>query len=168
MPLFLAGQVPTADELNALVTYKITLGTTASVTSSTTIVDTDIVVPITDLTEVRLDVRYTSLAGGIRWAWSATGTATCLSRTIWSAGDSTTSGTGAAEIEGMRWRTIATLTEEQTTAHINTSTSHMLYERLICEGSGVITFRFAQQTSNASATSVDAQSFATYQLIENG
>jgi hypothetical protein len=44
----------------------------------------------------------------------------------------------------------------------------MLYERLICEGSGVITFRFAQQTSNASATSVDAQSFATYQLVENG
>lgn len=166
MALFLAGQIPTADSLNALKVFRVEQGSSQAVTSSTTIVDSDIVVPIDGLCEVFLSVRYTMLAGGIRWAWSSTGTVNSLNREIISAGDVATSASGAARITDMRMRQIVTLTEEQIVTQINTSTAFMINERLILEGTGTVTWRFAQQTSNASATTVDEFSYATRTALE--
>lgn len=164
---FNAGQALTADDLMTLATTRYVQGTSQDSVSSVTLADSAIVVTVAGLSEVNLSARYTSLAGGIRWAWRATGTVTVTSRDIVSAGSSTSSTSAASNIADMRFRQNATVDEEQTTAHINTTTAHMIQERVICEGSGTLIFQFAQNTSNASATTLHQNSFATVrQLVE--
>jgi len=162
---FYAGMVPTADELLALTLGYVVQGSSQAVTSSTTLVDSSIVVPIDGLSEVRLSARYTALAGGMKWAWSATGTVTCTARDIMSAGETTTTTAGTANIDDMRWRQIATLGEEQSTDQYNNASTQLIAERLIVDGVGDLVFRFAQDTSNASATTLNAASFATVERL---
>lgn len=162
---YYAGQRLTADDLQALAGERIPQTSQQDVASSTTLVDTAMVVPVDGLTEIQLYARYTSLAGGIRWAWTvSSGTVTCLSRSIISAGQ-TPSATNAAEISEMRLRQIAVIDEEQTTAHYTTNTSQVILETLLCEGIGEIMFQFAQQASNASATSLNAASYAVWKRL---
>ncbi|TDC63872.1 hypothetical protein E1258_09505 [Micromonospora sp. KC207] len=162
---FFAGQVPTADELLALAPGYVAQGSSQAVTSSTTLVDSAIVVPVNGLSMIDLAVRYTALAGGMRWAWSVTGTVTMLSRSILSAGESTSTTAGTANIADYRLRQIATATEEQTTAQFNNASTQLIREWLIVDGVGDVTFRFAQQASNASATTLNAASFATVERL---
>lgn len=162
---FYAGQVPTADELLALTLGYVSQGSSQDVTSSTAIVDSAIIVPIDGLSVVELCARYTSLAGGMRWAWSVTGTVTMTARSILSAGESTSTTAGTANIADYRLRQIATATEEQTTAHFNTASTQLIRERLVVDGTGDVTFRFAQQASNASATTLNAASYATVERL---
>ncbi|MFC4333855.1 hypothetical protein [Salininema proteolyticum] len=165
MPInFLAGQRLTADDLQALAATRVTQGTEQSVASSTTLTDTSIVVPVNDLTEIRLLVRYTSLGGGMRWAWSTTsGSVTMYNRSIGSHGESTTG--NAATVADMRWRQVLTDDEEQTVDHFTTNTSSLIWEDLIVDGDGELTFQFAQVTSDASETSIHRNSYATWQRL---
>jgi hypothetical protein len=164
---YLAGQILTADELQRTVTKRVTQGSSQDVASSTTIVDTSIVIPVDDLIKVNLEVRYQSRAGGIRWAWAeSSGSVTLLSRAIGPApGDGATGNN--SELTLMFLRTQITLTEEQLVAHHNTNTSSRISEELIIEGSGEITLQFAQDTSNASATTFNGQSYATWHYLES-
>ena len=165
MPLqYLAGQPLTADDLQNLAETRIVQGFDQSVVSSTTLADTAIVVPVRDMTKIELDIRYTSLGGGISWAWAITsGAVTCYNRSITSAGQSPTG--NAASISAMRHRQIATIQEVQATAHYTTNTSQLILERLVCDGRGEIMFRFAQETSNANPTSLYYESYALYRRL---
>lgn len=161
---FQAGQAPTADELTALVPGYVVQGTEQNVSESTTLEDTNIVVPIDGLSELRLSVRYHHQGGGVKWAWRATGTADMASRDVISAGS--TSGGSVHAIEEMRFRQIVTLDQEHSVqSSISGATSHMINERCICTGEGELIFQFAQDTSNASATQILEASFATVQPL---
>ncbi|MFD0772658.1 hypothetical protein ACFQZ2_01835 [Streptomonospora algeriensis] len=161
---FQAGQAPTADELTALVPGYVVQGTQQDVASSTTLEDSNIVVPIDGLCEVRLSVRYHHQGGGIRWAWRATGTADMASRDILSAGENASG--GVHDISDMRFRQIVTLDQpHDVTSSISGATSHMISERCICTGEGEIVFQFAQNVSHADATQVLEASFATVQPL---
>lgn len=138
----------------------VTQGFNQDVTSSIVLQDSTLTVPVNGLSQIDLSARYTSLAGGIRWAWSTSGSITTLDRAILSAGQSTSTTATTANIADMRLRTIVTITEEQTSAHFTTSATQLIKEWLIVEGTGSVTFRFAQQTSSASATTLMAQTNA--------
>lgn len=169
-PLFsdLAQQITDLQaELASSLPVRYSQGADQPVSSSTTVVGSSIVIPITDPVVIRLDARYTSLGGGMRWAWATTsGTVTCYSRLIHSAGQTPGSG-NAAEIPEMRLRMIATPSEVQTTAHFTTNTSMAIQETLVCAGApeGTLTFRFAQESSSSSATTLDDTSYALVQRI---
>ncbi|MGC5033087.1 hypothetical protein [Micromonospora sp. DT229] len=162
MPItILSGQRLTPARLNAPMTAYYPLDATPSLTSQATLQDTVLVVPIVSISEVELSVRYTANGGGIRWAWRSTGTVTGLSRDIGSAGSAASTTDASHNIGEMRWRQIATLDEEQVSAQYSTTTTQLIRERLIVDGAGTLVFRFAQASSNASATSLHAASFAT-------
>ncbi|MFF0823070.1 hypothetical protein ACFYUR_22135 [Micromonospora haikouensis] len=161
---FYAGMVPTADELLALAPGYVAQSISQAVSSATTgatLVDSAIVVPVAGLSVVDLSARYTSLAGGIQWAWRVTGTVTLAARDIMSAGQAATTTAGTANIDYLRWRQIATVGEAQVSAHFDTASTQLIRERLLCDGVGTIIFQFAQATSNASATTLNAASYAT-------
>jgi hypothetical protein len=170
---FLSGQILTATDLNTAIDFhnlsRYDLGADHDVTSATgvTLQNTAVVLTIAGLSEVRLSARFTSNAGGIRWAWSVSGTVTCTSRDIESPGSSTSATDGSSEIADMRMRQNATITEEQRLAHITTATTYLFTERLIVEGAGTMTLRFAQDTSNAAITRLHAQTFATVRRAVN-
>jgi hypothetical protein len=170
---FLSGQILSAADLNDAIDFhtlsRYDLGADHDVTSATgiTLQNTALVCTIEDLSEVRLSARFTSNAGGIRWAWSVTGTVTCTSRDIASPGSSTSATDGSSEIADMRLRQNATITEEQLVAHITTATTYAFTERLVVEGAGTIVFRFAQHTSNAAITRMHSQTFATVRRMVN-
>ena len=170
---FLSGQKLSAADLNTAIDFhnlsRFDLGADHDVTSATgvTLQNTALVCTIVDLSEVRLSARFTSNAGGIRWAWSVTGTVTCTSRDIESPGSSTSATDGSSEILDMRFRQNATITEEQRVAHISTATTYLFTERLVVEGAGTMILRFAQDTSNAAITRLHASSFATVRRLIN-
>ena len=163
---FFAGMVPTADELQTLVGIRVVQGTAQDVTSSTTLVDSSISIPIDGLCTVELKARYTSgsSGGGIKWAWGSTGTVSSLARTAITPG----SGAGAAltvndsnqNFRGVRMRQIAGLTEEHVIANYSGSTTQYFGEDLVLEGTGLLVLRFAQQASNAASTTLHANSYA--------
>jgi hypothetical protein len=159
MPLqYLAGQRLTADALQRAVPDRIVLGADKTVTSSTTLSDTDIAITVDDVMVVDLSFRWQSLAGGIRWAWSTTGSVTINSRVVGSAGQAT-AGT-PEDLTTMRWRAGTTATTSMLIAHFSTGNAQRGQEQLVVEGSGILTFRIAQETSNASATTLFAESYA--------
>ncbi|MEV2236708.1 hypothetical protein [Micromonospora sp. NPDC049891] len=161
-----AGQVPTADELLALSPTYVQLGTAHNITSSTTLQSTAIIVPVDGPTVVELSARYASGGGGIKWSWAVNGgSPSLLVRDIMSVGSSTSTTDGTLNVADMRWRQIATLTEDQASAHFNAAATQLIRERLLLEGTGEIVFRFAQASSNASATTLNAASFATIQKV---
>lgn len=99
--------------------------------------------------------------GGIRWDWNPSGSITLLSRFSGSGGDATT-GT-PSNLTTMSWRNLTTLGTDVTIAQFSTSGVQRGSETLIVNGSGTVTFRFAQETSNAAATDLDAG--VSYALI---
>lgn len=160
MPLqYFAGQKLTADALQRATTYRVVQNDSQSVASSTTLVDSNIVINVDDLMEIRLSARYEMDGGGIRWAWDDSGTISLEARDIVSAGDNTTA--GPSLIDHMRHRTILTIGEVQTVADFSSATSFLIEERLVVSGSGTITFQFAQQASNAGETVLFPQSYAS-------
>lgn len=171
---FLSGQILTATDLNTAIDFhnliRYDLGADHDVTSATgiTLQNTALVCTIVALSEVRLSARFTSNAGGIRWAWSVTGTVTCTVRDMHSPGSSTTATDGSNEILDIRLRQNATITEEQRVAHISTATTYAFTERLVVEGAGTIILRFAQDTSNAAITRLHSQTFATVRRLTDG
>jgi hypothetical protein len=172
---FLAGMVPTADELQALVGIYVVQGAAQSVTSSTTLVDSMISIPISGLCSVELRARYTSgsSGGGIRWAWGSTGTVASLARTAITPGSGAGSG-GALTVydsnqnfRGVRMRQIAGLTEVHEINNYSGSTTQYFGEDLVLEGSGLLVLRFAQQASNAAATTLHQNSYAIARPIRS-
>jgi hypothetical protein len=161
MPIqFQAGQPVTADDLQDLASTRVLQGAEQTETNSITLIDTSIVVPISDLTHVFVDVRYTSTGGGIRWTWRNSGSITTYNRSISSAGDPTT-GTNHS-IANMRLRQIATLNELQQVPHFQNASTHAIWENLVVEGEGDIILQFSQQTANAGSTAIHANSYALY------
>ena len=159
---FFAGMVPTADELQTLVGIRVVQGTAQDVTSSTTLVDSSISIPIDGLCTVELKARYTSgsSGGGIKWAWGSTGTVSSLARTAITPGSAPTSLSSNQNITGYRMRQIAGLTEEHSIANYSGSTTQYFGEDLVLEGTGLLVLRFAQQASNAASTTLHANSYA--------
>jgi hypothetical protein len=160
---FGAGQRLTADALQALAPKVITQGTQQDVISSVTLIDTAIVVPVADRTEIRLDLRHSAGGGGIRWAWRSAGTITTLLRSILSPGAPTTGSN--FDIGEMRFRSIATPGEVQTVPQYQSGSTNVIWETLLVEGSGDLIFQFAQETSNAGATSINANAHAVYSRL---
>lgn len=158
---FLAGMVPTADELQSLVPTLIAQGTAQDKTSSVSLSDSAISVSIDGLAEVRLDARWVSGGGGIRWAWRATGSVSMLTRTILSVGSATSTTATTHNVADLRHRQIATLGEEQVIAHYTNSGAAAIQEWALVDGVGELVFQFAQESSNASATTLNANSYAT-------
>lgn len=156
MVAFSAGQVLTADDLMAITWQLVEQGTDQDVTSSTTLADTSLVVPVDGPTVVRLNVRYTSGGGGIRWAWSQTGSVGGR-RFLWTYGPNGTD----AEEGTFQARNFGT-TSEHTTPHFSGASTLVILEELHVEGEGDLTFQFAQETSNGSATTVSADSNLRY------
>ena len=161
MPLeYFAGQRLTADALQRAVTYRVVQNDSQSVASSTTLVDSNIVINVDDLMEIRLSARYESGGGGIRWRWGTSGSISVSeARDIVSAGDNTTA--GPSLLDHMRHRSVLTLGETQLVAHIANATSFLIEERVVVQGSGSLTFEFAQETSNAGETVLFPQSYAS-------
>jgi hypothetical protein len=159
---FFAGMVPTADEFQGLIPVRVMQGTAQDKASSISLSDSAIVVPIDGLCSVELRARYTtgSPGGGIRWAWGSTGTVASLARTAISPGSSPVAADSTQEIEGIRMRQIAGLTEEHAIANYSGSTTQYFGEDLVLEGVGELVLRFAQQASHATATTLHANSYA--------
>src|SRR5690606_38287391 len=103
-------------------------GADQSVTS-TSVVDSSIVVPVDGLITVRLSARWSSGGGGIRWTWSGAGDVSLLAREIVSAGRDATG--NIHELTTMRHRQQLTLAEEQEVNHISPATSYLIQELLI-------------------------------------
>lgn len=151
-----AGQVVTADDLTAITWQLVHQGTDQDVTSSTTLVDTALVVPVDGPTVVRANLRYGSGGGGIRWAWSASGSAGGR-RFLWTYGPNGTN----AEEGTFQARNFASGTTHQT-PHFSGASTLAILEELDLDGEGEVTFQFAQDTSDASATTLDGDSWLRY------
>ncbi|MEU5549194.1 hypothetical protein ABZ738_05445 [Micromonospora sp. NPDC047793] len=162
---FLAGQVLRPDDLLALAVGYVTQSNPVSRTSTAIVADSSIICPVDGPTEIRLSARWTSLAGGMRWCWRSTGTVSLVSRDILSPGSTVSANSGTAWIRDIRLRQIATIGEEQTVTHFDAATTQLIQERLIVTGVGEVVFQFAQATSNASATTLAGQSYATVQKL---
>lgn len=157
MPL--AGQIIRAADFDGITPTAYVQGNGQTVTSSTTLVDSAIVVPIDGPTIVQLHMRFQTAGGGIRWAWRETGTVTTELRSILAAGRTTTGSN--TDIASMALRAVATANEVQPTAQYQNSTTHLIRETLFLGGAGSIVFQFAQETSNAGGTTLIAAARAT-------
>lgn len=158
-----AGQIARASDFRKMpgVGY-VRQGADQSVTS-TSVVDSSIVVPVDGLITVRLSARWSSGGGGIRWTWSGAGDVSLLAREIVSAGRDATG--NIHELTTMRHRQQLTLAEEQEVNHISPATSYLIQELLILDGSGSVTFQFGQQVAHANPTVLHLPSFALVQPI---
>lgn len=156
MASFSAGQVLTADDLMAITWQRVYQGTSQDVTSSTTLVDTALVVPVDGPTIVRASLRYASGGGGISWAWSASGTAGGR-RFLWTYGPNGTN----AEEGTAQFRNFSSGSTHQT-PHFSGASTLAILEELELDGTGELTFQFAQETSNSSATTLNGDSYLRY------
>lgn len=158
MPLqYFAGQRLTADQLQLAVPERISQSSSQNVTSSITPVDSNLTVTISDLTHINMDARYETTGGGFRWVWKATGSIVTTSRTVMTSGRTITSGT-IFDIPEMQYFNFDSLTSAATVEDWTTSNSQRLSEELLVDGSGTLTFQFAQETSNAGATTLRGES----------
>jgi hypothetical protein len=159
MPLqYLAGQRLTADQLQRAVPDRVVQENDQSVTSSIAPVASEIVITVDDLTKIDLEFRWQSNAGGIRWDWAETGTVTFISRFIGAPGNATSGSVN--NIADMTWRQGINFATDIALAHYTTGSIQRGSEVLTVEGAGTLTFRFAQETSNAAATTVFAGAYA--------
>lgn len=161
MPLqYLAGQRLTADALQRAVPYRIVQDGTQSVTSSISMVDTDIVIDVDDLLRIDLEINYGTAAsgGGIRWDWVLTGSTTILSRTIGAAGSTSTG--SPPNTSDMYWRSWNQAGSDITVNFMSSAQTFRASETLVVEGSGTMTLQFSQETSAAGATTFINGSYA--------
>jgi hypothetical protein len=162
---FYAGQILTADDLMDIQWHRVSQGAAQQVVSSTTLVDSAIVVPVQGITVVKLFLHYTSLGGGITWDWdvSAGSVADADGRWVWGHGQATTGDVLTSTAMQMHR---SGLTTDRSVQHFTTQSPNAMREELTVEGEGEITLRFAQQTSNANATTLAATTWARYLWIE--
>lgn len=140
--------------------YQVVQGSDQSVTSSIVLANSSIVVPVEGRTLINLEVRYQSAAGGggIRWGWATSGSLTLLGRGITAAGSGTAG--SPQDTQEMYWRNWLTLGGVPVVNQFNTSATNRISEVLLVEGSGTLTFQFAQQVSTGVATIVFSDSYA--------
>lgn len=155
---YLAGQRLTADALQRAVPDRVLQNNDQNVTSSTVPVSSEIVVTVDGLLRIDLEVRYTSGGGGFRWDWADSGSITLISRGIAAPGATATG--SPTDVSTMYWRSWINLTSDASTNHFNTSSTQRVSETLVVDGSGTLTFRFAQDASNVAATTLFADSYA--------
>lgn len=155
---YLAGQRLTADALQRAVPDRVVQEDDQSVTSSITLVDSAIEVTVDGLLLIDLLFRWQSNGGGIRWAWADAGSVTSISRATQSAGSAAT-GT-PDDLTSARFRAGTVLSTVLTIAHFQTGNAQQAAEQIVVDGSGTMTLQFAQETSNAGATTLFAESYA--------
>lgn len=162
---FYAGQILYPDDLMDIQWHRVPQGANQAVVSSTTLVDSAIVVPVEGLTAIKLFMHYTSLAGGITWDWNVSaGTVTDADgRWVWGHGQATTGDVLTSTAMQMHR---SGLTTDRSVQHFTNQSPNAMREELTVTGSGELTLRFAQQTSNASATTLAATSYARYLRLE--
>lgn len=157
---YLAGQRLTADALQRAVPDRVVQGSDQSVTSSITPVASEIVITVDGLLKIDLEIRFGTgtTGGGFRWDWSDSGSVTFISRGVGAAG-SATSGS-PTNVADMYWREPTDFATDIAMAQYSNLATQRGTEKLIVDGSGTLTFRFAQETSVAVATTLFANSYA--------
>jgi hypothetical protein len=155
---YLAGQRLTADALPRAVPDRVVQGSDQTVASSTTLVDTDIVITVDGLLRIDLVVRWRAEGGGIRWAWDQGVGITNISRHSQSAGSGAAG--SASDLTTTRLRGATVLTTVLQIAQFNTGVDHSMQEQVTVDGSGTLTFQFAQATSDVADTTIFAESYA--------
>lgn len=155
-----AGMAPTADELMDMQWRRISQGTDQEVTSTTTLTDSNIVIPCKGRTIVELRINYESDGGGIRWAWRfAGGVGTGDGRWVTTHGEETTGGVLNSTLFQQHR---SGSTTERAVHHFTGVGPNALIETLSFIGEGEAIFQFAQQVSDAAPTTLSANSFAYY------
>lgn len=155
---YLAGQRLTADALQRAVPDRVVQAVDQDVTSSTAHVASSIVIEVDGLLKIDLEIRYTSGGGGIRWNWSESAGVTFVHRAAASSG-SATSGS-QTNVADMYWRSFSAFNTVTNSNHLNTFTTNRGAETLVVDGSGTLTLTWAQDVSNAAATTLFANSYA--------
>lgn len=157
---YLAGQRLTADALQRAVPDRVVQGSDQTVTSSITPTASEIVITVDGLLLIELEIRFGtgSAGGGFRWDWSDSGSVTFVSRAVGTSG-SATSGS-PTNIADMYWRAPTDFGTDVTSAQFTNLATQRGSEKLVVDGSGTLTFRFAQETSVAVATTLFANSHA--------
>jgi hypothetical protein len=162
---FYAGQILYPDDLMNIQWHRVSQGAAQQVVSSTTLTDTAIIVPVEGLTVIELFMHYTSLGGGITWDWdvSAGSVSDADGRWVWGHGQATTGDVLTSTAMQMHR---SGLTTDRSVQHFTSQSPNAMREDLSVTGSGEITLRFAQQSSNANATTLAATTYARYLRLE--
>ncbi|MEU4386568.1 hypothetical protein [Promicromonospora sp. NPDC023805] len=159
MPLqYLAGQRLTADALQRAVPDRVRQNSDQSVTSSITPVASSIAITVDGLLKIDLELRFTPGGGGIRWDWLDAGSVTFIHRAVGAAGSAATG--NPSDVSSMHWRAMPDFATDVSINQFNNFTTHRGTETLVVDGSGTLTLRFAQDASNAVATTLSAESYA--------
>lgn len=158
MPTFLAGQVPTADELNALLpvlSYK--TGDTSRASTTTASADPDLVVALdaNSLYEWVLVVRASGNGGDIKIAFTAPSGASMVQRT------SHGPDLGTADATNTNVRMTSGHAAATELSYGLTTANCLVMERGLLDTSsaGNLTMLWAQDSSNVNATTVESGSY---------
>lgn len=163
---FFAGQNLTADDLMAIQWHRVQQGVDQQVVSSTTLTQSALVVPVQGVTAVQLFLHYDSDGGGITWDWSVTAGAVDTADGRWIYGHGQTTTGDVLNSTSMQMHR-STLTTSRSVNHFTTQSPNAMLEDMTVTGSGEITLRFAQQASNAAATTLQATTYARYLQLED-
>jgi hypothetical protein len=166
-PVWTAGQTITAQMLIDMQWHTVEQALDQDVTSSTTLVDSGIVIPgVANATyRYKLRVRFQSSAvADIKFAWSVPSLAT-MGRFLAGPGTSATGGNANFTTTSWRWLTATT---ESAIGGGGASVSGLYIEDgeiVMSSTAGNVTLRFAQNTSEATTTRIVAGSYADYLRI---
>ncbi|MBD0838776.1 hypothetical protein [Streptomyces sp. TRM68416] len=162
---FYAGQILYPDDLMNIQWHRVSQGAAQPVVSSTTLIDSAIVIPVEGLTSIKLFLHYTSLGGGIKWDWnvSAGSVSDADGRWVWGHGQATTGDVLTSTALQMHR---SSMTTDRNVQHFTSQSPNAMREELTVTGSGELTLRFAQDTSNANATTLAATTYARYLRLE--
>ena len=169
-PVFTAGMTLTAALLEAMQWQEVVQGNDQSVASSTTFVDSALVIPV----EANARYRYRLLAGyrgssagDIMFQWIGP-TGFSMERFAWGPGSDATSATGAEQFTTALFRRIGADIDVTAAAGASASANVSYHEEgTITTGNdaGNVTLQFTQASSNATATVLAAQSTLFYVRI---
>ena len=143
-------------------------GTDAQVSSSITLTDSNIVIPVNGPTVARLNVRYESSGGGIRLAWRTTGNITGPdpSRTgrcnWWTPGATSTGRVDDRDTGNWRNAGLGTVTR---IGHATTAGTSGAFAEALVSGDGELILQWAQDSSNSNATTLIADTSARWLRI---
>lgn len=157
---YFAGQRLTADALQRAVPDRVVQGSDQTVTSSVTPTASEIVITVDGLLLIELDIRFGTgtAGGGFRWDWSDSGSVTFISRGVGAPGAATSG--SPTNVADMYWRQPTDFGTDVAIAQFSNLATQRGTERLVVDGSGTLTFRFAQETSVAVATTLFTNSHA--------
>lgn len=167
-PVFLAGQVLTADDLTEALEKVVEQGSDQSVSSSATPVGSNLSFAVVSggVYWVQVRARWTqpSPGGGFRAEWAAPAGTSSL-RLVLAAGDTATGGSDdATTMTSRAW----VLSQEITAGSgLGESSTHAWHEDILLTAGddGTVTFEFAQNDSNANATVLSASSFLLWRRV---